>query len=112
MFADLSSEMLYTILPIFLTQALCASGSVVGLVEGIAQATQNTAIDPDTCGGLSAQYGCDFFQFTKTDGLYQRHLLFDSVKDPQRPGHASISRRQPVRFATSCLSAGWSPRGK
>jgi MFS family permease len=33
--------MLYPILPIFLTQTLKASGSVVGLVEGIAQATQN-----------------------------------------------------------------------
>ena len=41
LFADISSEMLYPILPIFLVQTLGASGSVVGLVEGIAQATQN-----------------------------------------------------------------------
>lgn len=41
LFADISSEMLYPILPIFLTQTLNASGSVIGLVEGIAQATQN-----------------------------------------------------------------------
>jgi MFS family permease len=41
LFADISSEMLYPILPIFLTQTLHASGSVVGLVEGIAGATQN-----------------------------------------------------------------------
>ena len=41
LFADISSEMLYPILPIFLTQTLNASGSVVGLVEGIAGATQN-----------------------------------------------------------------------
>jgi len=41
LFADISTEMIYPILPIFLTQALRASGSVVGLVEGIAQATQN-----------------------------------------------------------------------
>src|SRR6516162_5056205 len=41
LFADISSEMLYPILPIFLTQTLRASGSVVGLVEGIAQAAQN-----------------------------------------------------------------------
>jgi hypothetical protein len=41
LFADISSEMLYPILPIFLTQTLHASGSVVGLVEGIAEATQN-----------------------------------------------------------------------
>src|SRR5579872_1886989 len=41
LFADISSEMLYPILPIFLTQVLHASGSVVGLVEGIAEAIQN-----------------------------------------------------------------------
>jgi MFS family permease len=41
LFADISTEMLYPILPVFLTQILNASGSVVGLVDGIAQATQN-----------------------------------------------------------------------
>jgi MFS family permease len=41
LFADISSEMLYPVLPIFLTQTLHASGSVVGLIDGIAQATQN-----------------------------------------------------------------------
>jgi MFS family permease len=33
--------MLYPILPVFLTQTLKASGSIVGLVDGFAQATQN-----------------------------------------------------------------------
>lgn len=41
LFADISTEMLYPVLPVFLTQTLKASGSVVGLVEGFAQATQN-----------------------------------------------------------------------
>jgi MFS family permease len=41
LFADISTEMLVPILPIYLTQTLKASGSVVGLVEGIAGATQN-----------------------------------------------------------------------
>jgi MFS family permease len=41
LFADISTEMIYPILPIFLTQTLKASGSVVGLIEGIAGATQN-----------------------------------------------------------------------
>lgn len=40
-FADVSTELLYPVLPVFLTQTLGASGRVVGLVEGIAQATQN-----------------------------------------------------------------------
>jgi MFS family permease len=43
LFADISTEMLYPVLPVFLTQTLNAGGSVVGLVEGIAQATQNIA---------------------------------------------------------------------
>jgi MFS family permease len=41
LFADISTEMLYPVLPTFLTQTLGASGSVVGLVDGAAQATQN-----------------------------------------------------------------------
>ncbi|MDX8482000.1 MFS transporter [Mesorhizobium sp. VK24D] len=41
LFADISTEMLYPVLPIFLTQTLHASGGVVGLIDGIAQATQN-----------------------------------------------------------------------
>jgi MFS family permease len=41
LFSDISTEMLYPILPIFLTQTLHAGGSIVGLVDGFAQATQN-----------------------------------------------------------------------
>ena len=41
LFADVSTEMLYPVLPIFLTQVLRASGSIVGLIEGIGGAAQN-----------------------------------------------------------------------
>lgn len=41
LFADISTEMLYPILPIFLTQVLAAPASIVGVVEGVAQGTQN-----------------------------------------------------------------------
>jgi MFS family permease len=41
LFADISSEMLYPILPIFLTQNLKVSGSIIGIIEGIAETTQN-----------------------------------------------------------------------
>jgi MFS family permease len=41
LFADISTEMLYPVLPVFLTQTLKAGGSIVGLVDGIAQAAQN-----------------------------------------------------------------------
>lgn len=40
-FTDVSSEMLYAITPIFLTTVLGASASVVGVIEGIAEATAN-----------------------------------------------------------------------
>ncbi|MCX8088026.1 MAG: MFS transporter [Meiothermus ruber] len=38
-FTDIASEMVYPLLPLFLTGALGASTTVVGLVEGIAEAT-------------------------------------------------------------------------
>ncbi len=41
LFSDISTEMLYPILPVFLTQTLKVSGSIVGLIEGIAGTTQN-----------------------------------------------------------------------
>ena len=41
LFADISTEMLYPVLTVFLTQTLKARGSVVGLVDGFALATQN-----------------------------------------------------------------------
>jgi MFS family permease len=40
-FTDVSTEVLYPILPVFLTETLKTTGGVVGLVEGFAQATQN-----------------------------------------------------------------------
>ena len=41
LFSDISTEMLYPVLPVFLTQTLQATGSIVGLIDGFAQATQN-----------------------------------------------------------------------
>jgi len=41
LFADISTEMVYPILPIFLTQTLKADGAIVGLIECVAVATQN-----------------------------------------------------------------------
>jgi MFS family permease len=40
-FADISTEMLYPVLPVFLTQTLGAGPAVIGLIEGIAPALQN-----------------------------------------------------------------------
>lgn len=41
LFADISTEMLYPVLPVFLTETLRAGGGIVGIVEGVAEATQN-----------------------------------------------------------------------
>ena len=41
LFSDISTEMLYPVLPAFLTKTLHADGTVVGLIDGFAQATQN-----------------------------------------------------------------------
>ncbi len=43
LFSDISTEMLYPLLPVFLTQVLGAGGSVVGLIEGVAEGVQNAA---------------------------------------------------------------------
>ena len=51
LFADISTEMLYPILPIFLTQYLGVGGGIVGLIEGVANATQN--IEQGFSGWLS-----------------------------------------------------------
>src|SRR4051812_223335 len=41
LFSDISTEMLYPILPVYLTGTLKAGGSIVGLIEGIATGLQN-----------------------------------------------------------------------
>jgi len=41
LFADISTEMLYPVLPVFLTETLRADGAIVGLIDGFAQAAQN-----------------------------------------------------------------------
>lgn len=54
LFADISTEMLYPVLPIFLTQVLGAGGAVVGIVEGVAVAMQN--IIQGVSGALSDKF--------------------------------------------------------
>ena len=55
LFADISTEMLYPVLPTFLTQNLHAGGTIVGLVEGIAQGAQN--VIQGVSGTLSDRMG-------------------------------------------------------
>lgn len=41
LFSDISTEMLYPVLPVYLTETLKAGGSAVGLIEGVATGLQN-----------------------------------------------------------------------
>jgi MFS family permease len=55
MFMDLSSEMIHSLLPIFLVTSLGASAALVGLIEGLAEAT--AAITKVFSGWLSDRLG-------------------------------------------------------
>jgi starch phosphorylase len=44
------------------------------------------ATDTGPLAGVLEQYGCGPSHFTEADGLYQRHLVFDQVKDPAATG--------------------------
>jgi MFS family permease len=63
LFSDISTEMLYPIIPVYLTQYLKTGGSIIGIIEGIAQATQNIV------QGLSG-YLSDKFQRRKPIALF------------------------------------------
>ncbi len=45
-----------------------------------------SAMEPDAKAKLARHYGCGPIQFTGSDGLYERHLVFDNVKDPAATG--------------------------
>ncbi|MBI3619671.1 MFS transporter [Candidatus Roizmanbacteria bacterium] len=72
-FGDISTEMLYPVLPIFLTQTLKAGGGVVGIVEGVAEATKNII------QGFSG-YLSDKFQRRKTIALIG--FAFSAIAKP------------------------------
>ena len=60
----------------------------------------------DGTGDILRQYGCGPVQFTGTDGLYERHLIFDHVVDP-----ASVGTRERfeagARSVRDVLSQRW-----
>jgi MFS family permease len=55
LFGDIAAEMLYPILPIYLTQTFGASPTIVGLVDGLAQAVQH--VSQGFSGWLSDKLG-------------------------------------------------------
>jgi glycogen phosphorylase len=71
--------------------------------KGVVTTGANARIRP---AELLKQYGCGPIQFSGTDGLYERHLLFDNVKDLD----AVHAREQYEAFARSVrdvLSQRW-----
>ena len=53
LFTDIASEMLYPITPIFLTAVLGSSMAVVGIIEGIAEATSSLINDIERSGEIN-----------------------------------------------------------
>src|SRR5215468_358016 len=67
---------------------------------------RDTGMGSEPAPALLKQYGCGDVQFTGTDGLYGRHLLFDNVIDPR----TATAREQFEAFARSVrdvLSQRW-----
>src|SRR6266446_6321191 len=44
------------------------------------------ATHTDALAELLTQYGCSPCHFSEADGLYERHLSFDNIKDPAATG--------------------------
>lgn len=47
LFMDTSSELVHSLLPVFLVSGLGASMTSVGLIEGVAEATARRSLQPD-----------------------------------------------------------------
>ena len=66
--------------------------SSAGRRQRVTQASQMTGGsvtrgDSDPTAALRERYGCGPVQFSgSADGLYERHLVFDAVKDPSTAG--------------------------
>ena len=64
--------------------------------------------ESDYISRLLEQYGCGPVKFTGSDGLYERHLVFDNVADP-----ASVGPRERfealARSVRDVLSQRWVP---
>jgi len=100
LFADISTEMLYPVLPVFLTETLGATGSVVGVVEGTAVAVQY--VWQGFAGWLS-----DRFQRPKSIALagYFVAALSKPLIGLSSSWQAVLGARALDRFATGTRSA-------
>lgn len=117
LFSDIATEMLYPVLPIFLTQNLKAGGSIVGIIEGIATATQN--IIQGFSGWLSdkLQKRKPIAVFGYVLGALSKPLIGFSSTWPQVLGSRFIDRvgtgtRSAPRDALIASSAEERQRGK
>lgn len=100
LFADISTEMLYPVLPVFLTETLGATAGVVGIVEGTATAVQYTW--QGVAGWLS-----DRFQRPKPIALvgYVVAALSKPLIGLSSSWQAVLGARALDRFATGTRSA-------
>ena len=100
LFADISTEMLYPVLPVFLTDTLGASVAVVGIVEGMATAVQYVV--QGLAGWLS-----DKFQRPKPIALagYTVAALSKPLVGLSSSWQGVLGARSLDRFATGTRSA-------
>src|ERR1017187_3103023 len=96
LFADISTEMLYPVLPVFLTQTLKASGSIVGLVDGFAQALQNIVQGFSGYRKSPARYSARPEQSRLPGQRCCRLLSAFASEKPVTPGRASPWRYQRI----------------
>ena len=97
-FTDIASEMLYPIIPIFLTSVLGAPMSVLGLIEGVAEST--ASILKGFSGWFSDKFGKrqPFVVWGYSLSSFSKPLLFLAYSWPDRKStrlnssHRSLSR--------------------
>ena len=78
-FADVSSEMLYPIIPIFLTSVLGVPVSVLGLIEGVAESTASVMKAGGWNGlSLGASYNKAWEACKKA--IFAANALFEQTK--------------------------------
>jgi MFS family permease len=116
-FADISTEMLYPVLPIFLTQTLQANASVLGIVEGVATATQN--IVQGFSGWLADKFqkrkGIALFGYSLaalSKPLIGIALVWQTVLATRFLDRFGTGMRSAPRDALIAASAGETNRGK
>ena len=106
------------VLPIFLTQTLKASGSVLGLVEGVAGATQlqgkelsfNNLVDLDACWELAQELHAGEGDLPAVQTFAHRQCKSCPMRNSLRPFRMARAECLPSRVRSARIRfTGWCP---